>query len=180
MADLGDRNYSARAYLNQGRPQYGTDIVCLEPQGFLLQFPDLPVERKRAIYSVVKAKTFAPEKIGFRIREAPIFGPNAEGEDGAFWFALEGQMVLGVSTFDKAEAERLLETMSFHNFAKAYPDYTLGRWTNSDSMQSSLHPREGLLNYWKPTLEESGIGYCSHPHSWPLYNYHRIRDARPA
>ncbi|GGD07743.1 hypothetical protein GCM10011342_15770 [Aquisalinus flavus] len=178
MTDLGDRTFSARAYLNGGKPRYGVDVVCLEPQGFLLQIPDLPEPRKAAIYRVVKEATFAPEKVGFRIREKPIFGTSGGGEDGGFWFALEGQMVLGVSSFDKAEAEKLLETMSFHNFAKEYPDYVLGRWTHTDSMQSSLHPREGLMNYWKPSLEESGIGYCSHPHSWPLYNYFHLRDVR--
>ncbi len=177
FADLGDRRYSARAYLNDGKPSYGLDVVCLEPQGFLLQIPDLAKTRKAAIYDVVKARTFTPEKVGFRIRERPIFGTSGAGEDGGFWFALEGQMVLGVMSFDKREAERLLETLSFHNFAEQYPDYVLGRWTHSDSMQSSLHPREGLMNYWKPSLAESGIGFCSHPHSWPLYNYLRLRSA---
>ncbi|HEX8555112.1 MAG TPA: hypothetical protein VF695_10430, partial [Sphingomonas sp.] len=158
FVDLGDRSFSARAYLNDGKPSYGLDSVCLEPQGFLLQVPDLPNARKAAIYAVVKARTYTPEKVGFRIRERPIFGTDGGGEDGGFWFAIEGQMVAGVTSFDKAEAERLLETLSLHNFARQYPDYVLGRWTHSDSMQSSLNPREGLMNYWKPSLAESGIG----------------------
>lgn len=172
--DLGTRDFSARAYLNEGKPSYGLDVVCLEPQGFLLQVPGLPAARKQAIYERVRAATLDP--IGFRIREKPIFGGKGEAEDGGIWFALEHQMVRGVATFDKAEARRLLHRMSFANFARAYPDYWMGRWTHFDCVQSTLSEREGLLNYWRGTFRQQSIGYCSHAHSWPLYNYHRIME----
>ena len=83
-------------------------------------------------------------------------------------------MVRGVATFDKAEARRLLHLMSFANFARVYPDYWMGRWTHFDCVQSTLSEREGLLNYWRGSFRQQSIGYCSHVHSWPLYNYHRI------
>ncbi|UFH57983.1 hypothetical protein [Spirosoma sp. KNUC1025] len=46
MRDLGDRKYSARAYLSRSL-QFGVDNVCLEPQGYLLQVPGLSVARKK-------------------------------------------------------------------------------------------------------------------------------------
>ncbi len=174
MADLGQRDFAARAYLGEGKPDYGLDTVCIEAQGFLLQMSELPAERKARMYARIKPALL--EKTGFRIHERPIFGGRGEGEDGAIWAALEHQLVKGVLTFDKAEGERLLELMSFAQRARSYPDYWLGQWTRFDGMQSSLSPREGLLNYWFPSIfKEAFVGFCSHAHAWPLYNYMLLR-----
>lgn len=177
MHDLGQRDFSARAYLNDGKPSYGLDTVCLEPQGWLLQIPGLSTERKRAIFDRVAHATLTPEKVGFRIREKPIFSDVGEGEDGGIWFSIEHQMLQGVLRLDRSEGRRILRKMSFRNFAERYPGYTLGRWTNTDCMQSTLSDREGLQNYWLPTLKESGLGYCSHAHAWPLYNFCCLNEA---
>ncbi|QBE61920.1 GH36-type glycosyl hydrolase domain-containing protein [Pseudoduganella lutea] len=174
FADLGNRDFAARAYLGEGKGCFGEDIVCIEAQGFLLQLPDLPAARKARMYARIKPALLEPT--GFRVHEKPIFGGKGEGEDGAVWAALEHQLLKGVLSFDKAEAERLLERMSFATRARVYPRYWMGQWTRFDGMQSTLSPREGLFNYWFPELfKVAFVGFCSHAHAWPLYNYMLLR-----
>lgn len=176
MRDLGDRNFSARAYLN-GKLKFGIDNVCLEPQGYLLQVPGLPTARKKAIYEYVKSKVLAPEKIGMRTRERSLWGRKPEGEDGGIWFSLEYPVLLGVATFDKAEAWSLLTKFSFHNYAQQYPDYWVGHWTAADEVNSTLY-REGLYAFWVPSQDRKRAfqGYCSHPHTWPLFCYFKLNE----
>ncbi len=174
MADLDDRKFAARAYLND-RIKFGLDKVCIEPQGYLLQIPELSKERKVEIYNYVKEKVFKPEKIGFRTRETPIWG-KPDGEDGGIWYSLEYAMLIGVSTFDKEEAKRLLKKMSFDNFAESYPDYWVGQWTAPDNINSTLSGREGLYHFWEPYIRRSFQGYCSHPHTWPLFCYFKLKE----
>lgn len=173
MTDLGDRMFSARAYLEG--VEIGKDNVCIEPQCYLLQIPSLPEERKREIWSYVKSRISDPETIGIRTREMPLWGGKPEGEDGGIWFSLEYPMLLGVATFDREEAESLLRKFSFDNFAKTYPQYWVGHWTAPDEINSSLY-RGGLYAFWLPIPDYSlGFqGFCSHPHTWPLYCYYKL------
>lgn len=176
MRDLGDRTFSARAYLSRILA-FGVDNVCLEPQGYLLQIPGLPTARKREIYEYVKSKVLTPEKIGMRTRERPLWGRKPEGEDGGIWFSLEYPVLLGVATFDKEEAWSLLMKFSFHNFAQQYPDYWVGQWTAADEVNSTLY-REGLYAFWVPSQDRKRAfqGYCSHPHTWPLFCYFKLKE----
>ncbi|MBC8035294.1 MAG: hypothetical protein H7Y03_14185 [Chitinophagaceae bacterium] len=176
MKDLGDSKFSPRAYLNRSL-RFGKDNVCIEPQGYLLQIPDLPKERKKEIYEFVKSKISTPEKIGIRTREKPLWGGKADGEDGGIWYSLEYPLLLGVATFDKEEAKSLLMKFSFQNYSETYPDYWVGQWTAPDEMNSSLH-REGLYAFWVsvPDLKQAFQGYCSHPHTWPLYCYYKLKE----
>ncbi len=176
MSDLGDRKFAPRAYLSN-KLKFGTDVVCIEPQGYVLQIPSLPAERKREMYDYIKSKIITPEKIGARTREKSLWGRNPDGEDGGIWFSLEYPLLLGVATFDKEEAKSLLLKFSFDNYAKHYPDYWVGHWTAADEVNSTLH-REGLYAFWVgvPNLKEAFPGYCSHPHTWPLYCYFKLRE----
>ena len=176
LRDLGDRKFSARAYLNS-KLKFGVDNVCLEPQGYLLQAPDLTNDRKREIYAYVKSKVLAPEKIGMRTRERSLWGRNPDGEDGGIWFSLEYPVLLGVATFDKEEAWSLLMKFSFHNFAQQYPNYWVGQWTAADEVNSTLY-RGGLYAFWVPSQDRKRAfqGYCSHPHAWPLYCYFKLKE----
>lgn len=131
MKDLGDRKFVARAYLNN-KLRFGVDNVCIEPQGYLLQIPTLSKERKKEIYDYIKTKISAPEKIGIRTREKPLWGGKPNGEDGGIWYSLEYPLLLGVASFDKEEATALLMKFSFQNFAASYPDYWVGHWTAPD------------------------------------------------
>ena len=176
LSDLGDRKFSARAYLSR-KLMFGVDNVCLEPQGYLLQIPDLPTQRKKEIYAYVKSKMLTPEKIGMRTRERPLWGRNPDGEDGGIWFSLEYPVLLGVATFDKEEAWSLLMKFSFHNYARHYPDYWVGQWTAADEVNSTLY-REGLYAFWVPSPDRKRAfqGYCSHPHTWPLFCYFKLKE----
>ncbi len=176
LRDLGDRKFSARAYLNRNL-KFGLDNVCLEPQGFLLQIPGLPTERKKEIYAYVKSKVLTPEKIGMRTREKSLWGRNPDGEDGGIWFSLEYPVLLGVATFDKAEAWSLLMKFSFHTYAQQYPTYWVGHWTAADEVNSTLY-REGLYAFWVPSQDRKRAfqGYCSHPHTWPVFCYFKLKE----
>lgn len=174
MKDLGDRKFSARAYLRNNL-RFGLDNVCVEPQGYLLQIPTLSDERKKEIYDYIKPRISTPEKIGVRNREKPFWNRNPEGEDGGIWFSLEYPLLLGVATFDKKEAWSMLQKFSFDNYTKNFPQYWIGQWTAPDEINSSLY-REGLYCYWThiPNLRHGLQGYCSHPHTWPLYCYYKL------
>ncbi len=176
MKDLGDRKFSARAYLDSNL-RFGVDNVCIEPQGYLLQIPNLPTERKKEIYEYLKGKILATEKIGARTREKPLWGGKPEGEDGGIWFSLEYPLLLGVATFDKKEAESMLMKFSFQNYSKQYPEYWVGHWTAADEVNSTLY-REGLYAFWVsvPDFRQAFQGYCSHPHTWPLFCYLKLRE----
>ncbi|MBC7827137.1 MAG: hypothetical protein H7122_05290, partial [Chitinophagaceae bacterium] len=175
MKDLGDRNFAARAYLGRNL-KFGTDIVSIEPQGYMLQIPGLSIKRKKEMYAYIKSKLITPEKIGARTREKPFWSGH-NGEDGGIWFSLEYSLLLGVATFDKEEARSLLMKFSFDNYARQYPDYWVGHWTAADEVNSTLY-REGLYEFWVgvPNLKEAFQGYCSHPHTWPLFCYFKLRQ----
>ncbi|WP_156176424.1 GH36-type glycosyl hydrolase domain-containing protein [Hymenobacter terrenus] len=177
MKDLGDRKFAPRAYLDP-ELHFGTDVVCIEPQGYVLQIPGLPKERKKEMYAYIKSKILAPEKIGARTREKPLWDKDRPGgEDGGIWFSLEYPLLLGVATFDKEEARAMLLKFSFENYAKQYPNYWVGQWTAADEVNSTLY-REGLYQFWVgvPNLKEAFQGYCSHPHTWPLFCYFKLRE----
>lgn len=173
MKDFGERKYSARAYLSSDL-RFGIDNVCIEPQAYLLQIPTLSVDRKKEIYAYVKKRISDPEKIGVRNRERPIWDPKG-GEDCGIWYSLEYSFLLGVATFDKTEAKKLLKKFSFYNFTKKYPKYWIGQWTAPDEINSTLY-REALYSFWIPidNYKYGFQGYCSHPHTWPLYCYYKL------
>ena len=175
MKDLGSRSFSARAYLTP-ELRFGTDNVCIEPQAYLLQIPTLSTERKRIIYSYVKQRISDCEKIGIRNREQPLWDPK-NGEDCGIWYSLEYPFLLGVATFDKVEARKLLHKFSFANFAKNYPQYWIGQWTAPDEINSTTY-REGLYAFWIsiPNYRYGFQGYCSHPHTWPIYCYYKLNE----
>lgn len=175
MKDLGSRSFSARAYLTL-ELRFGTDNVCIEPQAYLLQIPTLSAERKRAIYSNVKQRISDSEKIGIRNRERPLWDSKG-GEDCGIWYSLEYPFLLGVATFDKVEARKLLHKFSFANFAKNYPQYWIGQWTAPDEINSTIY-REGLYAFWISisNYRYGFQGYCSHPHTWPIYCYYKLNE----
>lgn len=56
-----------------------------------------------------------------------IWSGNPGGEDGGIWFSLEYPLLLGIATFDNAEARSLLLKFSFQNYAVNYPAYRIGQ-----------------------------------------------------
>jgi Glycosyl hydrolase 36 superfamily, catalytic domain len=169
MRDLGDRPFPRRAWTDS-KTSLGEDNLWLEPQGFALLIPEMGVERRRTMLTEIQRRVLSSEKMGARQIEKPLAHPGTpEGsrENGGFWYALHGPLVLGTATIDHVLAESLLKRMTFANFAKSFPDYWTGRWSASDSLDSSLLPSEGLA---------ANITYCAHAHAWPLYCYIRLRE----
>jgi len=168
LRDLGARPFSRRLWLRPGEA-YGENEMWLEPQGFMLLMSDVPRDRKQELFDELKRRLLAGEALGARQIEKPVAKPGTPGgsrENGGFWYALNGPLILGVATFDRDAAMALLRQMSFANFARRFPQYWTGQWSASDSLDSSLLPTEGLSG--NPV-------YCAHAHAWPLYCYLRLQ-----
>ena len=168
--DLGDRAFPRRAWIDPRTP-LGEDNMWLEPQGYTLLIPEFSTDRKRRLFSELQQRLLAGEAMGARQIEKPTpqsETPAGSRENGGFWYALNGPLVLGIATFDRNAAETLLHRMTFTNFARTYPDYWTGRWSASDSLDSSLLKTSGL---------SIAIPWCAHSHAWPLYCYLRLRSA---
>jgi cellobiose phosphorylase len=170
MRDLGDRPFPRRAWAWHNEA-LGENEMWLEPQGFTLQIPEFPADRKRRLYAELQNRLLAQEAMGPRQNEKPSVEPGTpqgSRENGGFWYALNGPVILGLSTFDRPAAEDLLRRMTFANYAQKFPDYWTGRWSASDSLDSSLLKTNGL---------SSAIPWCAHAHAWPLYCWLRLRES---
>lgn len=120
MRDMEGRTFAARCYLGQhGEPHrnFGVDPLCLEAQPFLLQAETFPEDRKRQLYHEIRTRVMDMEKVGARTHEKPIWDAEGRGEDGGTWWAHQGALLDGVTTFDREEALRLLRRLTFHAFA---------------------------------------------------------------
>jgi cellobiose phosphorylase len=167
--DLGDRAFPRRAWMDAQTP-LGEDNMWLEPQGYTLLIPEFSAERKRLLFTQIQKRLLAGEVLGPRQIEKPTprsGTPQGSRENGGFWYALNGPVLLGVATFSHAAALDLLRRMTFTSYAEHFPDYWTGRWSASDSLDSSLLPTHGL---------STAIPWCAHAHAWPLYCYLRLTE----
>lgn len=168
--DLDDRAFPRRAWMDASTP-LGEDNMWLEPQGYTLLIPEFSIEGKRRLFTQLQSRLLAGQVLGPRQIEKPTprsGTPQGSRENGGFWYALNGPVVLGVATFDAGAAHDLLRRMTFTNYAAHFPDYWTGRWSASDSLDSSLLPTAGL---------SIAIPWCAHAHAWPLYCYLRLTEA---
>jgi len=171
-ADLGERSFPRRAWISSNE-SYGESEIWLEPQGYALQIPEMSRERKQQLFAEVQKRLIDGEALGARQQQAPPTYDVANAakpgirENGGFWFSLNGPLILGVASFDRSMSWSLLRRMTFANFASRFPSYWSGRWTNADSIESSLSPHNGMTPV---------IGFCAHPHAWPLYCYLRLKE----
>ncbi len=169
MRDLGDRTFPRRAW-TWTNTALGEQDMWLEPQGFTLLNPDFPADRKRRLYAELEQRLLAGESQGARQIEKPVVEPGTpqgSRENGGFWYALNGPLILGVSTFDQAAAESLLRRITFAHYAETFPNYWTGHWSGSDSLDSALLKTNGLAQM---------IPWCAHAHAWPLYCWLRLRE----
>ncbi len=176
LEDLGNRKFPRRLYFD-GKA-YGEENMFLEPQGYTLQIDGLPTERKQVLYAEMKKRVYKGEKIAARQQENPEFESEeyekGSRENGGVWWALNGPVILGVATFDKSEAWRLLQKMTYANFAKEFPKYWSSYWSQADNFESSLMPGEGLCDQ-TGDMPEVPI-FCAHAHAWPLYCYYKLKE----
>jgi cellobiose phosphorylase len=169
MRDWGARPFPRRMYFQRGQP-VGENDMWLEPQGFTLLIPELSAERKRALYGEIQQRLMKGEALGAKQMEKPLDNletPPGARENGGFWYALNGPLVLGVAGFDPQEAGKLLRRMTFANYQRRFPAYWTGQWSASDSLDASSRVTEGLSVF---------LTYCAHAHAWPLYLYLRLQE----
>jgi len=177
MADLGERTFPRRMYFD-GK-SIGDDNMYLEPMGYMLQMPDLTLERKQRLYVEMQKRLYVGEKIGARQQQAPdMEGYGLEKgsrENGGVWYSLNGPVISAMADIDRAEGLRLLKMMSMDNYSRQFPQYWTSYWSASDNIESSLMTlTEGLpdqsLDYYAIPV------YCAHPHAWMLYCYYRLNE----
>lgn len=176
LKDWGDRTFPRRMYFN-GRA-YGEENMFLEPQGFALQIEELSEDAKLRLYREMKVRLYDGETLGAREQQQPEFDDpefdRGSRENGGFWWALNGPVILGVSTFDGQEADRLLRNMTLEHLAEAFPQYWSSYWSAADQVESSLIPEVGLPDQ---SLAYANIPvFCAHPHAWILYCWYRLRE----
>lgn len=174
VKDLGDRTFPRRMYF-AGKP-YGEENMFLEPQGFTLQIAELTLEQKKTLYSEMQKRIYAGEKLGAREQQTPEFEDDhyekGSRENGGFWWALNGPVIVAVNEFDHEEAMRLLQNMSLYNYAKQFPQYWSSYWSAADNVESSLIIEEGLPDQ---SEDYSCVPvYCAHPHAWMVYCYYKL------
>ena len=169
LKDLGTRTFPRRMYF--AGKAYGEENMFLEPQGFTLQIEEISHSQKISLYNEMKKRVYNGEKLGAREQENPEFDDphydKGSRENGGFWYALNGPVIVAMKDIDKKEAKKLFENITFNKYAKAFPDYWTSYWSAADNIESSLIPEEGL-----PDQSESYSDipiYCAHPHAWILY-----------
>jgi cellobiose phosphorylase len=167
LADWGSRPFPKRMYFQQ--EAVGEDQMWLEPQGFTLLIPEIPQERKRALFAEMQTRLIDGEAMGPKQIEKPADRPGTRAgsrENGGFWYALTGPVILGVAGFDRGAATELLRKQTFANYARQFPQYWTGQWSASDSLDAAVLSTAGL---------SMNIVYCAHAHAWPLYCYLRLK-----
>lgn len=146
LRDLGNRAFPRRMYFN-GKA-YGEQNMFLEPMGFTLQIAELSDEQKRRLYSEMQIRLYQGETLGAREQEQPEFDDDGfdkgSRENGGFWWALNGPVILGVAQFDTQEARRLFEHMTLKHIAASFPQYWTSYWSSADNLESALLPENGL------------------------------------
>jgi cellobiose phosphorylase len=167
MKDWGSRPFPKRMYFQN--KAVGEDQMWLEPQGFTLLIPEVPAERKRALWAEMQTRLIKGEAMGPKQIEKPVDQPGTPAgrrENGGFWYALTGPVILALAEFDHDAAVELLRKQTFANFTRRFPQYWTGQWSAADALDASILPTEGL---------SGNIVYCAHAHAWPLYCYLRLK-----
>lgn len=178
MKDWGARTFPRRMYF--AHQAYGEENMFLEPMGYTLLIPELSEEIKRTLYDEMQKRVYSGEALGARQQEDPEFSDDGQErgsrENGGFWWALNGPVVMGVSTFDKEEAWKLLQNMTLRHFSECFPEYWSAYWTAADNQESSLMPGEGLSD--QSFFYGQYPAYCAHPHAWLLFCYYYLKESK--
>lgn len=175
LRDMEGREFPRRMYFDG--QAYGEENMFLEPMGYTLQIQELSAEYKRNLYQKMRERLYEDEKLGARQQQNPEFEDEVydkgSRENGGFWWALNGPVIVGVSGFDRKEAQRLLSDMSFTHYQEVFPQYWTSYWSAADNIESALIPVEGLpdqsQNYACQPV------FCAHPHAWILYCYYYLK-----
>ncbi len=180
LKDWGVRPFPGRVYLAGESLKLGFDNMYVEPQGFTLQIQDIDKEKRKALMGEIENRLMRDEKVGARCIEAPHeYGESAKmyfAENGAMWYAMTGPLIEGAISIDKKIGEKWLQSITFDNISRQYPDYWAGYWSSTDCLNSSKDPSGGLMgsvrtgDFWLMPV------YNVHPHAWALYCYYKLRE----
>lgn len=176
LKELEGRTFSKRMYF--AGKSYGEDNMFLEPQCYALQINELSNEQKTKLYDEMQRRVYQGEVLGAREQQAPEFEDpefdKGSRENGGFWWALNGPIIMAMNKMNKEEAWKLLKNMTFDNYSNHFPEYWSSYWSASDNVESSLIPEEGL-----PDQSENYACipiFCAHPHAWPLFLYYLLKE----
>ncbi len=177
LSDMDGRVFARRAYLGDGSI-IGEDNIFLEPQPWLLMLPEF--DQKRELMQVLQERLCSKEPLGSRCIEHPVLGhgeaPPGEAENAGFWHALHGQLVSALIPLDPDAARALLKQASMDHFTQILPDVWCGQWSGSDTHNSSLSDRPGMMTSLDPLREITPVP-CGHAHAYPLYCYWLLRGS---
>lgn len=170
LKDHGDRTFAKRMHF--AWETIGDDNMFLEPQGFLMQIEEYEWERKKALYSEIKNRIMANEKLGARQVEKIELSEEFFGtrENGGFWYSLNGPLVIGLSTWNTNAAWDLFHKQTLKHQAKQFPNYWTSYWTSFDALDSSILPSEGLRAQHRFPANMKTT-HCAHIHAWLVYEY---------
>lgn len=174
LADMEGRTFARRAYLGDGSV-IGEHNIFLEPQPWLLMLPEF--DRKAEMWETLRERLCSKEPLGSRAIEHPVEGhgeaPPGETENAAFWHALHGQLISALVPLDPAAARSLLKRASLNHFAEILPEVWYGQWSGSDTHNSILSDRPGMMTSLDPLREVTPVP-CAHAHAYPLFCHQKI------
>jgi len=176
IEDLGDRDFSRRAYLGGGQT-LGEDVVYFEPQPWLLQTDKLSAEHKLRVIHLIDRALGEPTGHPYRqlaqaLPHDSVFMPG-EGENAACWYALSGEWIAALAAVDAGLARKHWERLSMRDYAAAFPDQWIGQWSGPDTLNSSLSAHPGWVNRKFSDLAAFPV-FCAHLHAWASYTWHQI------
>ena len=169
MKDMDKRTFPRRLYLNN-EISLGDKEMYLEPVTFMLGIPDIPLATKQMVFKEVKNRLMKNEPLGAREMEVPITHEKGVRENGGVWYALNGGLMIGLSSLDRAESMNLYKKMSFNNLSKNYPNGWIGWWSAPDAINSNVSDSPGdVTKFAKPYPV-----FCSHAHLWTVLGYYYL------
>lgn len=173
MTDLGNRSFARRAWYDKTLA-WGDSTIHLESQLYTLMIPEIPIEQKQRIIAAINTRLLYGECMAARLfEEKPSSKAFEVGtrENGGVWYYTQGMLACALTGVDKKIARKMIDMLSFHNFAKNYPDYWPGQWSAPDALNSSLAKYPGLTDVPDGEFLAFPV-YCSHVHLWPIYFYY--------
>jgi len=169
FADLEGRPWVPRGRV--GDEVLGDDDAFAAPQAFAFSNPELPEERRRALWHAVKPRLWDGEHFGVRLREG-----EGKHRCGMVWYAWTGMFALGLADIEPDAARETLERLSLRRRAAVEPRQWMGLWSNSDVTWAYHGAGPGKI----PGTTRVGYvkrfpHFCAHVHAWPLMLWYRLR-----
>lgn len=167
LALIETRDWCPKARV--GDEIFGDDPIVLEPQGWVLLIPEIPLEKRRRILNTVRSRLLDGEKKGARVLSSPLpwfkSSPPWTRDNGGIWFALNGPLTMGALEIEPEFGRDLLERMTLRRHAREFPYSWPGTWTAPDCVNSSRASHPGGADHYTRMFP----AFCAHAHAWPLY-----------